>query len=96
MIVPSPALIVPWPALIVPLPVNRFPNKLAPNVPNNMYLIVLLIPFLNKLDSSRDLTIFTITFMISFKSSFENTNVVVTSPNTFLWTAASVADAAVC
>ena len=62
MIVPSPALIVPWPALIVPLPVNRFPNKLAPNVPNNMprnppfcyfasLLIALLKHFINKPDS---------------------------------------------
>ena len=36
-IAPSPALIIPSPALIIPLPpVNKFPNKLAPNVPNNM------------------------------------------------------------
>ena len=36
LIVPSPALIVPSSALIVPLSVNRFPNKLAPNVPNKI------------------------------------------------------------
>ena len=36
-LIPSPALIIPSPALIIPLPpVNKFPNKLAPNVPNNM------------------------------------------------------------
>ena len=34
---PSPALIIPSPALIIPLPpVNKFPNKPAPSVPNNM------------------------------------------------------------
>ena len=27
---------VPSPALIVLLPVNRFPNNLAPNIPNNV------------------------------------------------------------
>ena len=31
-----PAQIVPSPDLIMPLPVNRFPNKLAPKVPNNI------------------------------------------------------------
>ena len=34
---PSSALIIPSPALIIPLPpVNKFPNKLAPSVPNNV------------------------------------------------------------
>ena len=32
----SHALIVPLPALIVPLPVSRYPNKLAPKIPNNI------------------------------------------------------------
>ena len=32
--------------------------------------------------------------MISFKSSFENTNVVLPNPNIFLWMAGSVADTA--
>ena len=59
-IVPSQALNAPSPALIVSWPVNRFPNKLAPKVPNNIrikppfysfasFLIVLLMPFINKL-----------------------------------------------
>ena len=31
--IPSPALTIPSPALIIPFPpVNKFPNKLAPNV----------------------------------------------------------------
>ena len=32
--------------------------------------------------------------MISFKSLFENTNVVVPDPNIFLWMSASIPDAA--
>ena len=36
LIVPSQVAIVPSPALITPLPVNRFPNKLASNIPNNI------------------------------------------------------------
>ena len=35
-ILPSPALTIPSPALCISLPVKRFPNKLAPNVPNNI------------------------------------------------------------
>ena len=36
--IPSPALYIPlpFPALYIPFPVKRFPNKLAPNVPNNI------------------------------------------------------------
>ena len=73
LIVPSPALIFLLPALVViaPLPANIIPNKLAPNVPNDMpihpsfhsfasFFIVSLSPFINKQDSSRDLIIFTI------------------------------------
>ena len=92
---------VPSPALIVPLPVNRFSNKLAAKVTNNiprnspfcyfaLFLIVSLTPFINKPDSSRDLTI----LMISFISSLEIINVAVPDPNIFLWIAASVAKAA--
>ena len=92
---------VPSPALIVPLPVNRFSNKLAPTVPNNIprnspfcyfafILIVSPTPFINKPDSLRDLTI----LMISFISSLEIINVAVPDPNIFLWIAASVAKAA--
>ena len=81
----SSALIAPSPALITPLPANIFPNKLAPNVPNNIlserstqrtfasFLIVVLTPFINKSDYWRDLII----FMISSKSPFGNINVVV-------------------
>ena len=34
---PSPALTTPSPARTIPfLPVNKFPNKLSPNVPSNI------------------------------------------------------------
>ena len=57
-----PALIVPSPALFVPLPVNKFLNKLAPNIPNSTprnppfcyfasFLIVSLTPFINKAEN---------------------------------------------
>ena len=83
------------------LRVNRFSNKLAPKVPNNilrnpplcsfvLFLIISPMPFINKPDSSRGVII----FMISFISSFEVINVVVPDPNIFLWIAGSVADAA--
>ena len=92
----------PSPGLITPLPGNIFSNKLAPNVPNNIprnppfclfasVLIVSLTPFIEKPNYLRGLII----FMISFKSSFENTNVVVPDPNIFWWIAASVAHTAV-
>ena len=87
---------------IVFLPANRFPNKLAPNVPNNMlknspfcsfasFLIASLTPFIHKPDSSRHLII----FITSFISSLKIINVVVPDPNVFLWITASVADAAI-
>ena len=47
-------------------------------------------PFINKPDSSRYLTI----FIISFISSLEIISVVVPDPNIFLWIAAFVTDAA--
>ena len=47
-------------------------------------------PFIYKPNSSRDLAIFT----ISFISSFEIISVVTSDPNVFLWIAATVADAA--
>ena len=89
------------PALIVILPVNRFPNKLAPNVPNNIlknhpfcyftsFVVVSLTPFINKLNSSSNLII----FMILFISSFKIINVTAPDPNTFLQIAASVVDVA--
>ena len=82
------ALTVPSPALIVPLTVKIFPNKLAPKGPNNIprsppfcsfasFLIVSLIHFINDPDFSRDLTIFTILFISSFKIN----DVVLLDPN---------------
>ena len=70
---PEPALIIPSPALITPLPANIFPNKLAPSVPSNIlrnppfyffasFLVVSLTPFNNTPESSRDLTIFKMSF----------------------------------
>ena len=53
-----------------------------------IHLFVLLLHFINKQGSSIDLFF----FMISFKFSFENANVVL-DPNIFLWITASVADA---
>ena len=98
----------PSPALIVSLPGHKFSNKLAANAPNNLlknqplcllshFLSVSLTSFINKPDSSCDLTF----FMISFISSFKIINVVcfATSkehaPNLkmFLSIAASVTDA---
>ena len=99
LIISSPVLIVPSPALITLFlgiltfnssPVNRFSNKLASNVPNNVlrnptfcyfasFLIVLPTRFINKPDFSTNLTI----FMISFVSSFEIINVVIPEPKMF-------------
>ena len=73
------------PALIALVLVN-----LAPNMSNNTsrnprfysfvsFLNCLLTPFINKPDSSIDLTV----FMISFIFSFETINVVIPDPNTF-------------
>ena len=53
------------PALIVLLPIHRFPNKLAPNVPNNtptnppycsdaLFSIISLTTLITKQDSLRD------------------------------------------
>ena len=78
---PCPVLI----ALITPFLANRLPNKLAPNVPNKMpriphfryfasFSFVLLALFMNKPNSSRNLTI----FIKSSISLFEITNAVVT------------------
>ena len=55
-----------------------------------MYLTVSLIPFINKPDSSTDLTI----FLISLISSFEIINAVVPNQKFLLKIVASVADAA--
>ena len=78
------------------LPVNRFPNKLAPNVPSKNCLetyffcsFVLFLIVIGKTDSSRGLII----FVISFISLFEIINVVMPDPKTFFRIAASIADA---
>ena len=60
---PFPFLL-PEPALTIPFPANKFPNKLAPKVPNKMlknpsfcyfvsFLIVSVTPFSEMLESSR-------------------------------------------
>ena len=54
------------------------------------FLIVLITPFIDKPDSSKDLTI----LMISFIFSFEIINVVIPEPKRFFWITASVAHAA--
>ena len=80
--------------------VSRFPNKLAPTVPNNISrnpilcyfascLIVSLTPFINKSDYSSEL----IVSIISFISLFEIISVVIPDPKMFFWTAASVDEA---
>ena len=68
----APARTIPSPALIITFPpVNKLPNKLAPNVPNNIlknpplcslvsFLIVLLTHFNKIPDFSRALIIFII------------------------------------
>ena len=94
------ALFVPSFIWITSLPANALPNILAAIMPNNIpinlrfcyfafFLTVLLTLFNNKLESLRDLTI----FMISFKSSSKNIDVVALDPQIFLWVAASVEDA---
>ena len=54
------------------------------------FLIVSITPFINKLNSSRDLTI----CIISSTSSFEIIDVAIPDPKTYLCTPASTADAA--
>ena len=51
------------------------------------FLIVLLTPFINKPDSSKDFII----FMISFISPSEIIKFIAPDPNIFLWIAGSVA-----
>ena len=65
---PKPVLVNPSPAVIIPLPAKISPNKLVPNVPNNLlrnprfcflpsFWVFSLTPFNNKPESSRDLSI---------------------------------------
>ena len=86
LIVPSPALIAFSPDFIA----NRFLNKSAYNAPNNMpryptfcyftsFSIDSLTLFVNKQASSKNLTI----FMISFISSFKIISVVIPDQETF-------------
>ena len=93
------APIVPSPALIVPLPVGKGPlinhlkclrtfREIAPFFAS--FLIVFLTTFVNTQDSSRDLTI----FIVSFISSLEIIRVVIPDPNICLWIVESVADTA--
>ena len=75
---------------MTPLPVNRFPNKLAPNVPDKIpinqhfcyfasFLIVLLTPFISTQDYLRDLNV----LIISFTSSFEIISALMPEPILF-------------
>ena len=97
---PSPALIIHSPALTVPFPVNKFPNKDAPKMPNNIlrkpllcsfvsFLIVSVTPFNKIPECSKAWTI----FIMPFISSFEIIRVVVPEPSIFC-IPASAADAA--
>ena len=70
----------PLPGVITPLPAN---GKVRSYIPRNApfcsftsFLAFALRPYTSKSDSWKDL----ISFMLSFKSSFENTNVVVPNP----------------
>ena len=80
----------PSPPFTTPLTVNIYPNKLAPDLLNiiprsspfcyfALFLIILLIPFINQPDSSRDLTI----FMISSISLSEIINAVMPDTKIF-------------
>ena len=94
----------PSPALFIHLPAKVFPSKLAPSVPNDIlrnppfyslasFWIVLITPFNNKPDSSRNLAI----LIMSFISSFDMISVVDEGrpdPKIFLCIPASAADAA--
>ena len=95
------------PALIVSLTSNGFPNKLAPkitiNLPRNpfycyltSFIVVLLTSFINKPDSSRELTIFIIPFIswLEIINLFAKSEGRASDPNNFLWIAASDAAAA--
>ena len=76
-----PLLLASRPSILAfaPLPANRFLNKLAPEIPNNVlqiqhllfffasFLIVLLTSFINEAKSSIDLTILLIPAISSFE-----------------------------
>ena len=98
---PQPALINPSPALLIPLPAKILPNKLGLNAPNKIltnspfyslasFWIVLLTPFNNKPESSRDLAILIMSSILWFYII----SAVVPDPKIFLCTSASAADAA--
>ena len=69
---------------------NRSPNKFQRNAPFASFSIVLLILFINKPASSRDLTI----FMILFIYSFGIIRVVIPYREIFFWRASSVTNTA--
>ena len=79
-IIPRPSMLTlcPWLVAIAPFPIHRFPDKLAPNLPNNIpsspvfvpllcFLVFSLAPFINTPDSSSDLTIVIIYSFFYFK-----------------------------
>ena len=85
----------------MPLPVIRFLNELGPKLLNKIprnplfcsfasFLIVSLTLFINKPESSRDVT----TFMISYIYSVEIIKIINPESNIFLWITTFVADAA--
>ena len=91
----------PWLLAIVPFPVNKFPNKLGVNGHCNIlknlpfctfasFSVVSLTSFINKPDSSKDLTI----FIISPISWFEIINVATSDPSISFWISEYVADSA--
>ena len=93
--------IVPLPAHINPLPSNRLANKLdfmclkiysrnPPFCSLASFSILSQTPFINKSDSSRDLSI----FIISFIHSFEIISVVICDQKNVFWIVVTVADTA--
>ena len=96
--IPSTALTIPSPALTIPFPpVNKFPNKLAPNVPSNIlknpplcslvsFSIVLVTPF-NKIPEFSNASII---FIISFISSCSIINLTL-EPCIFFFSIADIA-----
>ena len=98
---PSPALPLIYLFFLLEFPAGMIPNKLAPNVPNNilrnpsfcyfvLFSIVWVALFINWPESSRYLTI----FIISNISSIDIINAVVPDPKNFLCIPVSTADTA--
>ena len=104
---PKPTLTIPFPfsfpepVLTIPFLANKFPDKLARKVTNNIrknppfssfdsFLIALVTPFNKTLESSRYWTI----FIMSFVSPFEIIKAVVPEPCILFWIPTSTAEAA--